>query len=557
MPIQSFRPTAVRGRRPLAVTLSAAGLAAVLALSGCGNANASSQASATGTPQSGGTLKVAEIPDIYSCIDPSQASWSGSRNIVRQFAESLTDQDPETNEIKPWLASDWTISPDGKTYTFNLKHDITFSNGEPFNADAVVKNIESVAATPGAPASTALISLDGVKAVDDDTVEITFKEPNPAFLSATSITKLGILAPESLKQTPEQRCTGKALYGTGPFTLESYDPKTKAVLKKRADYKAHSALAKHDGPAYLDGIEYVYVPEESVRTGSLVSGQVQAIVAPADQQITDNAAAQIKAAGGVVDSRALPGQAFNLYPNVREGRILSDIRVRQAVSLAIDRATYASTAIRKDYTVVSGFYGATTSSAIATPELTKYDPQAAAKLLDEAGWTLGPDGYRYKDGKKLTLHWLDKTKKTGVELVIDELKQIGVDLQFDQTTAAVAKSRDKSGDYDLSSIASYTRNDPSALNLYYSTQASYRMGELSLDEASWAKAQKLYLAGGSEPDETKRAEDYRQFQQLLEDQYAVFPLYERSQDYAHSAKLQGARFIGESWVDFYDAWLAK
>ncbi|KAB8291459.1 ABC transporter substrate-binding protein [Bifidobacterium avesanii] len=547
-----------RSRRPLSVTLSAAGLAAVLVLSGCGSANAASRSSAAGgTPVSGGTLKVAEIPDIYSCIDPSQASWSGSRNIVRQFVESLTDQDPETNEIKPWLASDWTISPDGKTYTFNLKHGITFSNGEAFNADAVVKNIQSAAATPGVPASTALTTLDQVRAVDDDTVEISFKEPNPSFLSATSITKLGMLAPESLKQTPEQRCTGSKLYGTAAFTLESYDPKTKAVLRKRADYKANSALAKHDGPAYLDAIEYQYIPEESVRTGSLVSGQVDAIVAPSDQQITDNAATQIKAAGGTVESRALPGQAFNLYPNVREGRILSDVRVRQAVSLAIDRATYASTAIRKDYTVVKGFYGATTSDAIATPELTKYDPQAAGKLLDEAGWTLGPDGYRYKDGRKLTLHWLDKTKKTGVELVIDELKQIGVDLQFDQTTAAVAKSRDQSGDYDLNSIASYTRNDPSALNLYYSDQASYKTGEFSLDEANWTKAQDLYRAGGQESDEAKRAEDYKQFQQLLADQYAVFPLYERSQDYAHSAKLQGARFIGESWVDFYDAWLAK
>ncbi len=97
-------------------------------------------ASATsGTPKSGGTLKVSFFPDnpTFSCIDPFQVYWIESRTIIRNYADSLTDQDPKTGKIVPWLAKSWKISPDGLTYTFHLRDGVTFSNGKKVDAQAV------------------------------------------------------------------------------------------------------------------------------------------------------------------------------------------------------------------------------------------------------------------------------------------------------------------------------------------------------------------------------------------------------------------------------------
>src|SRR3954463_664503 len=93
-------------------------VAAVLALAACGGQGGGA-ADDGGAPRAGGALKVSFFPDNpnLSCIDPFQVYWIESRSIIRNFADSLTDQDPQTGKIVPWLAKSWEISPDGRTYT--------------------------------------------------------------------------------------------------------------------------------------------------------------------------------------------------------------------------------------------------------------------------------------------------------------------------------------------------------------------------------------------------------------------------------------------------------
>ncbi len=100
---------------------------AALILTGC--ATGSSNASST-TSKEGGTLNLAFHQDPYANLDPNQNFWIESRSIDRNLVDSLTDQDPKTGKILPWLATSWTVSPDAKTYTFELRDDVTFSDGE-------------------------------------------------------------------------------------------------------------------------------------------------------------------------------------------------------------------------------------------------------------------------------------------------------------------------------------------------------------------------------------------------------------------------------------------
>lgn len=545
--------------------LAALALASTLVLSGCGAAGGAGDngtASSSGTPHSGGILRIAEPTEILNCIDPSQAAWTPTRSLVRQFAESLTDQDPKTGEIKPWLASDWTVGDDGKTYTFNLKHDITFSNGEPFNADAVVANFNAFLdeANSGIGPITYITGLESATKVDDDTVTFTFSQPNAAFLQATSTTTLGLLAPESLKQTPQERCHGKNLYGTGPFTLTQWDISSKTTLARREGYNSPSPFeTRSKGDAYLEGIEVSYIPEQSVRTGSLAGGQIDAIWQAAEGEIYENEAAQIKAAGGTIQSRAIPGTSYDIYPNVRdESRPLSDKNVREAISLALDRAAYAHTVYRQDYPVVKGILGSSTPMFQATPDAIKYDVDKANDLLDKAGWKLGEDGYRYKDGRKLTLVLLDFVKNPGQDLLVDQLRQVGADLQIEISTWSDSVNKEKTGEYDLSMLWSYTRSDPSAidnlLNVKDGTGNKYARWNIANAEQR-AKLDALFSAGIKELDSAKRESIYKELQQYLADEYLQIPIYERVGDLALGANVHDVRFTAESFISLYGTWI--
>lgn len=529
-------------------------------MAACGNTSHQGAVNAD-APQQGGTLKVIQVPDPVGCIDPFQAYWTGTRTIVRQFAESLTDQDPKTGEIKPWLASGWRQSEDGKTLTVDLKHGITFSDGEPFNADAVVKNfttdLQTAKEIPGTYGQLYTQNLEEVQKVDDDTVNFVFSAPNASFLQGLSTTNLAVISPKSLELPPEERCTA-ALSGTGAFVLKKFNPKTAAQLIRRKGHTWSSPFQSQKGDAYLDGIEFSYSGENSVRVGSLSSGSVDVLWPDSDHALTQNDKAQIEQAGGRVESRSLPGTAYNLFPNIRYGRPLNDINVRKAVTLGIDRATYAATLLRDDYPVVSGFLDSTTTGMLKTPANTTYDPKKAGELLDESGWKLKDDGYRYKDGKRLTLHLLTFTKNEGHELIQDQLKKIGIDYRIDVTTAAEENARMISGDYDFLGDT-FTRNDLSVLNRVLDLRYSSWKDETRniATEEQHAQLAQLFDRGTYELDPVKCRETYRQVQQFLSDNYILIPVYERLQDYAASSRVQGIRFTAEAFGDFSGAWIAK
>lgn len=552
-------------RYGLKTTVTAGILALGLALSGCGGQNSTAASAANnGTPKTGGTLKIAFDPDTIKCVDPFQAQWIAARVIDRQFVDSLTDQDPKTGEIKPWLATDWTISDDGLTYTFNLQKGVTFSDGTPLDANAVAtaftNNIKTAKET-ATTGSNYIKGLETAEAVDDDTVKFTFSAPNASFLQATSTPTLGILSPSTYNLSLPERCAGgtasQKLIGSGPFTLEQYDPGSKTILKKRTGYSSPSPFYQHKGDAYLDGIEITYVSEKSVRTGNLLSGALDGAWV-STFPIDENDVKQFNTVGVTVESKSLPGTSFPLFPNVTDGRILSDANVRKALSYAIDRKSYAETVYRTGYPTPTGLLDQGTADGEIIDSITSYDPDQAKQLLDQAGWTVGPDGYRYKDGRKLTLSYIVETQQSSYELLQDQLKKVGIDLQIKVDTAAQMVTDKSSGNYDLA-WSTYTRNDPSALNTLLDARVSpfkpiasrTRTPELN------AKLEALFDQGSTETDATKRAEIYKQLQQTIADTNTVIVVNERTQDFARTKNVNGFQFSAESYALFDDVWLSR
>jgi peptide/nickel transport system substrate-binding protein len=536
--LRRFRPAAV-----------AAGL--LLVVSACGAGSASSASS-------GDTLRVSFFPDnpSFSCIDPFQVYWIESRTIIRNYADSLTDQDPQTGKIVPWLASSWQISPDGKTYTFHLRDGVTFSNGKKVDAQAVADDaagwIATVKATNGAAYGSSYVQgLTGATVVDPSTVAFHLAKPNSSFLQATSTTNLAITDPAEFQETPVQRCTGQGVIASGLFVLDHYTAKVETVLTKRAGYQWASNLSTNQGEAKLDKVIFNYVAEDSVRTGNLTSGAIDIAwprnpFSPQDEQL-------IKKSGATVQSRALPGVSYTLFANTAAGHPLADAQIRSALYKAIDLKTYASTIFGPDYPIVQGAYDSTTPYFVSQSSKLAYDPDGAGQILQADGWATGADGYRYKNGTKLTLDFPVTQFSAGSELLQAQLKKVGIDLKLRTLTAAQTATYLPEGTYDLTNNY-FTRADPGALQYIINPDVanSKALAERSAPPAQITAIQGLFTKAlqTTNPKQTRQA--YADLQNYLIDQGVTFPLFERVQKAGVSSHVHGFAFTSESFLRLND-----
>lgn len=435
-------------RRPRLLAITAALTVSVtLAACGGGSGTGASAGTADTGPVQGGTLTFALGNDPISLNPQGGGSGNDAYYVNRQLVDSLVDQDPETGEIVPWLATDWEVNEDGTVFTFYLRDDVSFSDGTPFTAESVKNTLDDVVAQ-GAKANWAadyVAGYAGTEVVDERTATVTFETPSIGFLQALSGPFLAPLAQATLDKPFEERATD--IIGTGPFVLETYTPDQEVVLTAREDYAWGSALRENDGAPRLDEVVFQIVPEASVRTGSLQSDQVDVIggVPPTDQ-------ANLEAAGFPLVLRANPGTTFGLHPYT-DKPIVSEEPVRQAISLALDREELRDAVLTEDFAVATSVLSATTPSWTDLSDKLRHDPERAARLLDEAGWTESADGIRERDGERLslTLAWQTNfvANQATVELIQQQLKEVGVEIELVSGTAPEVNEGEAAGEYDF------------------------------------------------------------------------------------------------------------
>jgi peptide/nickel transport system substrate-binding protein len=531
--------------RPARWAALAALLTTSVLLAACGSSDSGSD-SGSGPAKSGGTLTFAVGSDA-GCVDPQQVASNDTIYSVRQVVDSLTDQDPETGKIVPWLAKSWDISSDATMFTFHLRSGVTFSDGSKLTAQVVKDNFDAVPKL-GALGTLAEGYLSGVKStavVDPLTVKVTFQQPNAQFLQATSTHSLGIESSASAKRTPQQKCS-QGVVGSGPFVLKSYVQNQSITLARRTGYAWGSSLWHKSGEAYLDKVVFKIVPEAGVRAGSLQSGQVDAIssVGKANE-------AALKGGQVTLQRRANPGVVFGLaFNNARP--VLKDARVRQAIGFALDRKQIADTVFP------TGTQPATSVLAHTTPDYANLssdlttDAAKAKSLLDAAGWKTGSDGIRTKDGKKLslTVDWIPNsaTNQPALELIQQQLKAVGVGLTLKQLQVTQLAPTLQSGDYDAA-WSNVTRADPDILRSSFSTKLAnfYRVPVGPLDTPLTQQA--------ATTDTTKRGQLVKQAQQLIVQNAYYAPVVELQTQIGVATKVHGLNFDASSRIHLHDTWI--
>ncbi|MFD2794832.1 ABC transporter substrate-binding protein [Promicromonospora vindobonensis] len=544
-------PKAQRPARPArtAPALAAAALAAAALLAACAGPGTASGTGPT-EPASGGTLRFA-LGAAPQGVDPQQVGTNVSIYVARQLADSLTDQDPETGEIEPWLAESWDVSADLTRFTFRLRDGVTFSDGSPLTADDVRASLDAVAGDLGATAPLAASYLAGYEKTevpDERTATVVFDEPNAQFLQATSTVSLAILSAETARTDPAERLQG-GIVGSGPFVLESYTQDQGAVVTRREGYDWAPASAEHEGAAYLDRIEFSVVPESGVRSGGLASDQFDAVGDVLPQDVP-----QVEGSGGEVLTRANPGVPFVLQPNVTRPP-LDDPDVRHALLLAIDRQELVDTVLSDAFEPATSVLASTTPGYADLSDRLAFDPAEAGAVLDAAGWLPGPDGIRGKDGEPLAIEVTYTPVFTGstavLELAAQQLRAVGVELTLRQLTAAEQSTAQDSGDYDLY-YYNVTRADADILR----TQFATAQRNLSLREPDDVVDPLLDDQLG-EADPAARDALVADAQEEILDQGLAVPLFELAQSIGVGGHVHGVAFDASSRLLFHDAWIEQ
>lgn len=542
----------MRHTRPAALVLALA-----LFLTACsGDVERSAEA---GGPVSGGSLTWAVETEPLT-FNPHQYAQAKARLLVWNTFEALLTHDDRGGYV-PWLATGYEVSPDGKTYTFRLRRDVTFTDGTTFDAEAVKANIDQFFVEGYNPAVLAvqLRNLDRVEVADPATVVFHLKQPDVLLLDFLSSPQGAQVSPKSLKEAKNLKAGGPELAGTGPFVLDHYTAGQEVVFTKNPAYNWAPANAGHAGPAYLDRITYRFLKESSVRVGALTSGQVQVVEGvPATDEALITANPQLTLSRGLNS-----GSAYSYYFNTTHAPF-DDLKVRQAFREAVDvdavlDGVYRGTATRA-WSVIgptSPFYDKTLEKTYGG------DAAKANRLLDEAGWTgRDADGFRTKDGRRLTVRLVQSApfvrdrRDVLAQAVQAAVKQsAGIDLNVavvDQGTATQALA---DGQYEVFDNSRADTDAGAALNLLlHSGGAINRTGftDPALD--------KLLEQGQAGSDQAQRRTAYQQVQKLtVTDQALILPLYAPSDQIAASTTVGGLGFEPTAGVpgSAYHLWLSK
>lgn len=520
-------------------------------------------AHAEGTEQvKGGTLIYLE-QQAHTNLYPPAGGFYPNGGILNQITDKLTYQNPKTLEIEPWIAESWTINADATEYTFKIRPGVTFSDGTPLDAAAVAKNYDVFGLGNKAlkhPVSEVINNYERSEVVDPLTVKFYFKRPSPGFLQGTSVIGSGLVAASTLKLPFEELGDATKIIGSGPFVVESETIGKELNLKAREEYVWGPAKLEHQGRAYLDGITYIITGEDSVRIGALLAGQADFI-------------RQVQA----YDESQVEAQDYQIYaPSTRgvnnsvvfrpDNPLVADIKVRQALLHATDAKEIVTTLFSANYPQATSIIA---SSALGYKDISAklaFDPQKAKALLDEAGWSVGSNGLRQKDGKELVLTAYESLpqpqNKETLQLVAQQWGKVGVKLNVLAGDSGSRTVDDLDPLKTPVSPAMVGRADPDVIKSQYypkNRDVLRQKGGLSDKVQSFVddKLNGLLDSLASEPDRAKRLAIAGEIQDYVVDQAYAIPIFEEPQAYAGAPYVQGVAFEAVGRPSFYSTWLAE
>lgn len=477
--------------------------------------------------------------------------------VLRNTFDSLVAQDA-SGAFVPWLAKSWTISEDGLRYTFQLREDVTFHDGEAFNAEAVKVNFDHVVNPETASAQAASLigyAEDGGYYVDTEVlsefeVAVNFRQPYAPFLQGVSLPQLGFYSPKVLEVSADDLKAGGpgVTVGTGPFMLTDYTPDQELVFTANPDYNWAPEGSAHQGRAASDTLIIRILPEAASRVGAIASGDADVAA-----DFTPNMAAQL-GSDVTVTSVELPGLPYSLYLNEDFG-VFSDQRVREAFSIGVDTQSAIDSIYLEQFSRAWSILGPTTPNSYdASLEGSwPFNPDKANTLLDDAGWTeRDDDGYRVKNGERLSARWIAWTpvpddRASLADFIQSDLKNIGFEIVRDVLEPALYNESYGPRTFDLTDWA-FSSPDADVLRSHLGTGGFQTVSPVAKPEVdTWLDE----AVATSDP--AARAALYTKIQAWNAKEVLIVPLYVASEITVANDTVKGLTFDLYGRASFYGA----
>ena len=537
-----------RSKRLPLMLLAIVGLSTLLAV-GC-NQPAAAPSSAPGggtaqeTPKPGGILDVAfaiaEPPDI----DALRHTSSAYMQLTRKAYNGILQYDPiENTKIIPELAERWEISPDGKTYTFYLHKGVKWHDGVAFTAQDVKYNLDRMRDPKDEFASdlsskrSSLAPVTQVDVVDDNTLRLTLSRPSNSLLAFLAYGGNQIVPKHAYEQGVD---LGKTVLGTGPFKLSDYQRGSVFRMVRNPDYFIK------DRP-YLDGINIYFLKDDATRVAAFTTGQIKLLSYIYKTQV-DN----IK--------KDVPQAVISTKDGLRNGFIgfnvekppFTDVRVRQAISLAMDRQAALKVLVPGE-----GALG-----TLLSPDLSEFTQEEISKLpgyradktqdLAQAKKLLADAGF--PNGFKITLLTVTNSQDYQDLAVVakDQLAKIGIDVTINVVPQAQYTSERTTGNYaSMATVGVLNFSDPSAGGSYF--------GPINFSRWVDSTFQDLLTRQDAEQNPAERKKLVRQMEQRWLDQVPYVMLYWKTHNAAMYPEVRGYEISIGLYNNslFQDVWLAQ
>lgn len=465
-------------------------------------ATSASQAST----QRSGNLRVAL--QAITQTDPAFISTDSEVLVANAVYDYLVDVDPK-NKIVPRLATDWTISPDGLTYVFNLAKGVTFHDGSPFSAKDVVWTFNRLRdPTLQTPTVDLYSNIDSIEATGDLQVTFKLKQPNPFFLFDLSDNHALILKADTKDPTD--------FNGTGPFIVDKYSPEDRITFKANPNYFI-------PGEPKLAGFELIFFSDDTAAVDALKSGQIDL-----SMRMSSALFESLKNQPNI-QTIDIPTNGFDLVRLRADQPPGNDPKVIQAFKLATDREAI--------FKLVQQGYGAVGRDSPIGPLYTQYytedtpipprNVQKAKDLLAQAG---------YPNGLKLDMHVPDTGNRPNLAAALkSQWAEAGIDVNVIVEPESVYYGDNGWLSVDLGITGWGSRPYP---QFYLDTMLECGA---KWNEAHWCDSEfdQLAKTAGTTMDEQTRVQAYHQIQKILIERGPIIVPYFFAQFAAINTKFQG------------------
>jgi len=494
------------------------------------------------TPTKGGTLTINIASDPPN-FDPVANTSSSVMNVVGPCYSGLLMYDPlDPGKLVGDLAENWEVSPDGKSITFTLKDGVKFHDGSPLTSADVVFSLDRIRLAPKglvSPRKGILKAVDKIEAPDRRTVVITTKEPAPSLL--TNLAN-GWMLIVSKKYVEGGGDLAMNVMGSGPFMLKSYEHGVRIDMVRNPNYHVP------DRP-YLDGISLFVIPDPSTSFSYLLTGQLVL-----HDNLSGDSSRKLSAKHkDVVSVLRTEGLSHDMLEFNTLRKPWDDVRLREAVSLAIDREETLKV-IRQGDGVVGG-YMPPGPWALPTSDLEKISGYGGSydQRLEKANVLMADAGFANGIDTTMTIRKVGINETIAVTLV-DQLSRIGIRVKLDFQEAATYQDSVAKRNFDLNaSGGGVSANDPDMFFADFFVCGAARNGSGICNQ----QVDDLFAKQSRTFEKEKRAEIVREMQMAAMKDYGRIILYWKTRYIGISTKLNNVVLHPEpdNSRRFQDAWL--